>query len=207
MSDVEALMWNLEKDPALASTFSNVTILDQPPDIERLRTTMERAVRVVPRLQQRVVPAFGRLAPPMWQDDENFDLDYHIRRIGLPEPADDRALFDLAAALAAQPLERTRPLWEFTIVDGLEGGRAALFQKLHHTITDGEGGVRMSVEFLDVERDAPEPEPVPAPELGVPPANDLLLLSIHPPAPFGGGGTSPRPFTRPLFFHTDISHE
>ena len=73
MSDVEALMWNLEKDPALASTFANVTILDQPPDAERLHKTMERAVRIVPRLQQRVVPAFGRLAPPQWQDDDNFD--------------------------------------------------------------------------------------------------------------------------------------
>jgi len=149
MSDVEALMWNLEKDPALASTFANVTILDQAPDADRLRDTMEHAVRIVPRLRQRVVPAFGRLAPPEWQDDAEFDLDYHIRRIGVPAPADDRALFDLAATLAAQPLERTRPLWEFTIVDGLDGGRAALFQKLHHTITDGEGGVRMSAEFID----------------------------------------------------------
>jgi len=156
MSDVEALMWNLEKDPALASTFANVTILDQAPDADRLRDTMEHAVRIVPRLRQRVVPAFGRLAPPEWQDDAEFDLDYHIRRIGVPAPADDRALFDLAATLAAQPLERARPLWEFTIVDGLDGERAALFQKLHHTITDGEGGVRMSAEFIDFSREGQE---------------------------------------------------
>ncbi|MEY2423759.1 MAG: diacylglycerol O-acyltransferase / wax synthase [Acidimicrobiaceae bacterium] len=156
MSDVEALMWNLEKDPALASTFANVTILDQPPDVDRLRKTMEHAVRVVPRLGQRVVPAFGRLAPPEWHEDAEFDLDYHIRHIGLPEPANERALFDLAASLAAQPLERTRPLWEFTIIDGLEGGRAALFQKIHHTVTDGEGGVRMSAEFIDFSREQPE---------------------------------------------------
>src|SRR4051812_3637663 len=113
MSDVEALMWNLEKDPALASTFANVTILDQAPDAERLRQTMLRVVKVVPRLHQRVVPAFGRLAPPEWQEDPYFDIDYHIRRIALPPPADERALFDLAATLAAAPLDRTRPLWEF----------------------------------------------------------------------------------------------
>ena len=65
-------------------------------------------------------------------------------------------MFDLASTLAAQPLERTRPLWEFTIIDGLEGGRAALFQKIHHTITDGEGGVRMSAEFIDFSREEPE---------------------------------------------------
>ena len=153
MSDVEALMWNLEKDPALASTFANVTILDQAPDPERLRRTMDRAVKLVPRLRQRAVPALGRLAPPEWQDDPNFDLGYHIRHIALPAPADERTLFDLAATLASAPLDRTRPLWDFTIIDGLDGGRAALFQKLHHTITDGEGGVRMSAEFIDFSRD------------------------------------------------------
>ena len=153
MSDAEALMWNLEKDPALASSFANVTILDQPPDIERLRRTMERAVRLIPRLRQRVVPALGRLAPPEWQDDPEFDLDYHIRHIALPAPGDERTLFDLAATLAALPLERTRPLWEFTIIDGLDGGRSVLFQKIHHAITDGEGGVRMSAEFIDLSRD------------------------------------------------------
>ena len=160
MSDVEALMWNLEKDPALASSFANVTILDQSPDAERLRRTMDRAVKLVPRLHQRVVPAFGRLAPPEWQDDPDFDLGYHIRHIALPDPANERTLFDLASALASAPLERTRPLWEFTIIDGLDGNRAALFQKLHHTITDGEGGVRMSAEFIDFSRDEPaRPEP------------------------------------------------
>src|SRR6476661_1541024 len=153
MSDVEALMWNLEKDPALASSFANVTILDQHPDIDRLRGRLAHAIDVVPRLRQRVVPAFGRLAPPEWRDDPDFDLDYHIRHIAVPEPADDRALFDLAAVLASAPLDRTRPLWEFTIIDGLDGGRAALFQKIHHTITDGEGGVRMSAEFIDFSRD------------------------------------------------------
>lgn len=178
MSDVEALMWNLEKDPALASTFANVTILDRAPDAERLRRTMAHAVRVVPRLHQRVVPAFGRLAPPEWQDDPGFDLDYHIRRIGIPEPADDRALFDLAVTLAAQPLERTRPLWEFTIIDGLDGGRAALFQKLHHTITDGEGGVRMSAEFIDFSREGQDRVDPPAELDGDAPEPSTLMSTL-----------------------------
>jgi WS/DGAT/MGAT family acyltransferase len=168
MSDAEALMWNLEKDPALTSSFANVTILDQPPDIDRLHATMERAVRLIPRLRQRVVPAFGRLAPPEWQDDPEFDLDYHIRHIALPAPGDERTLFDLAAMLSTLPLERTRPLWEFIIIDGLDGGRSVLFQKIHHTITDGEGGVRMSAEFIDLsrgEQDRPEVvEPADEPE-------------------------------------------
>jgi WS/DGAT/MGAT family acyltransferase len=168
MSDVEALMWTLEKDPHLSSTFANVTVLDRPPDVDRLRRRMERALAIVPRLRQRVGPGLGRLAPPEWRDDADIDLDWHVRRIGLAAPHQERDLWDLTTQLAAEPLDRARPLWRFTVVDGLEGGRAAMVQQMHHTITDGQGGVRMSAEFLDVERDAPEPDPVsvPAPEPG-----------------------------------------
>jgi diacylglycerol O-acyltransferase / wax synthase len=74
MSDVEALMWTLEKDPHLSSTFANVTVLDRAPDVERLRRRLERAVTVVPRLRQRVVPGLGRLAPPGWGEDAEFDV-------------------------------------------------------------------------------------------------------------------------------------
>lgn len=163
MSDVEALMWNLEKDPFLASSILNVTVLDRPPDIERLRFRLERATRIVPRLRQRVVPTLGRFAPPEWMADPDFDLDYHLRRVALPAPGSEHQLLDLATLAMASPFDRTRPLWEFTVVEGLEGGRAAMIQKLHHTITDGEGGVRMSLEFIDFSRDQPEPGPAPDP--------------------------------------------
>src|SRR5688572_31275578 len=129
MTDVEALMWNLEKDPHLSSSIANVTILDRPPDPERLRARLERASVMVPRLRQRVVPALGRLAPPEWRDDPDFDLDYHIRSMAVPAPGTMRALLDLAASIANHPFDRTRPLWEFVVVEGLEGGRAAMVQK------------------------------------------------------------------------------
>lgn len=161
MSDVEALMWNLEKDPFLASSILNVTVLDRPPDVERLRRRLERATTIIARLRQRVVPTLGRLAPPEWLPDPDFDLDYHLRRVAIPPPGTERQLLDLATLAMATPFDRTRPLWEFTLVDGLEGGRAAMIQKLHHTITDGEGGVRMSVEFIDFSRDQPDPDPAP----------------------------------------------
>lgn len=165
MSDVEALMWTLEKDPHLASTFANVTVLDRSPDFERLRRRLQHAIASVPRLRQRVMPGLGRLAPPSWGDDPHFDIGRHVRRIAVPAPGTERAVFDLAARLAAEPLDRTRPLWRFTVVDGLEGGRAAMVQQLHHTITDGEGGVRMSAQFIDLESDAPEPPPPDLPPL------------------------------------------
>jgi WS/DGAT/MGAT family acyltransferase len=174
MSDLEALMWTLEKDPHLSSTFANVTILDRQPDVAALRRRMQRAVNAVPRLRQRAVPGLGRLAPPEWRDDPGMDFDWHVRAIALPAPGTERQLFDLAAVLAAEPFDRSRPLWRFTAIEGLADGRAAMVQQMHHTITDGEGGVRMSVQFLDFERDAPEPEPIEPPELDPPSEGSLL---------------------------------
>jgi diacylglycerol O-acyltransferase len=162
MSDAEAIMWTVEKDPALRVDFTNVTILERSPDAKRLRATVERAVEEIPRLSHRVVSSPLRIAPPEWRPDYNFDLDYHVRRVALPAPGGLRQLLDLAATVAAAPLDRSRPLWEFTLVEGLEGGRAALLQKVHHTITDGVGGVRLSMSLLDLEPEPPEPEPSPA---------------------------------------------
>src|SRR5688572_27020294 len=157
MTDVEALMWNLEKDPHLSSSIANVTLLDQAPDLERLRSRLERASVQVPRLRQRVVPALGRLAPPEWRDEPDFDLDYHIRTAALPKPGSMRQLLDLTAGFVGTPFDRTRPLWEFLIIEGVEDGQAAMIQKLHHAIADGEGSIRMSEQFIDIERDATEP--------------------------------------------------
>lgn len=159
MSDAEGLMWRLEKDPHLSSTFANITVLDRPPEMDRLRRRLERAVLVVPRLRQRVQPAPANLSPPMWVEDPEFDIDYHIRRVALPKPGSIRQLLDLAALIVADPFERTRPLWQFIVVEGLKGGKAAFIEKLHHTIADGELSVQIALEFLDFERDAPDPPP------------------------------------------------
>jgi WS/DGAT/MGAT family acyltransferase len=160
MSDVEAMMWNAEKDPYLSSNIGNVTVLDGPPDVERFRNRLLQTVARIPRLHQRVVPGLGRLAPPEWSDDPDFDIDYHVRHLSLPAPGSHRQLFDLASLLIGDPFDRTRPLWEFVVVDGLEGGRAAVIQKLHHTVTDGQGGIRLSEQFIDISRDTPDVEPV-----------------------------------------------
>ncbi len=166
MSDVEALMWSLEADPVLSSTFANLTFFDRTPDPDALRRRLWRASRVVPRLRRRVVDGFGPAAPT-WEDDPDFDLDAHLRWVRLPRGATDDDARALAVELAATPFDRDRPLWEFTVIEGLPDGRAAMVQKMHHTITDGEGGIRMSLEFIDLQRDAPEPEPL---DDGPPPA-------------------------------------
>ena len=160
MSDAEGLMWRMEKDPHLSSTFGNITVLDGRPDFERLVRRMDLATWMVPRLRQRVHAAPANLTAPTWVTDSNFDIRYHVRHIALPKPGTMRQLLDLASLIVNDPFDRTRPLWQFVIVDGLRGGRSALVEKLHHTIADGEGMVQLSLAFLDFDRDAPEPPPL-----------------------------------------------
>jgi diacylglycerol O-acyltransferase len=175
MSNAEAIMWAVEKDPALRSDFCNLTILEHAPDDVHMQRTVARAVAAIPRLGQRVVGAPLRIMPPTFADDPTLDLNAHVRRIALPGDGSDRAMLDLCGALAEQPLDRARPLWEFTIIEGLADERAALLQKIHHTITDGVGGLRLSLAFVDFEPDA-APDPVPTePERAASTANDSPL--------------------------------
>lgn len=162
MSGFESLMWELERDPQLTSAFANLTIFDRPPDRRVFRARMERATLEVPRLRQRVVTGLNPLDRPRWVDDPDFDIDHHLRWTHLGHDATLEDLYELAATLSGQPFDRQRPLWEFVTIEGLPDGRAAMLQRLHHTITDGEGGIRLSVQFLDFERH-PEPRPEPAP--------------------------------------------
>jgi diacylglycerol O-acyltransferase len=173
MSNSEAIMWAVEKDPALRSDFCNLTFLDRRPRDDRVRETMERAIDAIPRLSQRVIGAPLRIAPPEFADDPTFDFDAHVRVAAVPAPGDDRALLDLCGALAERPLDRARPLWEFTLVEGLPDGRAALLQKVHHTITDGVGGLKLSLAMVDFERDPESPAPDEAPRRSPVPATPL----------------------------------
>jgi len=156
MTDAESLMWRLEKDPMLSSNVSTVTLLDRVPDFDRLVRRMDRATASVVRLRQKVAPAIGPTAPA-WVDDRDFDVRHHVRRTALPQPATDRDVFDLASAITSAPFDRNRPLWELVVIEGLPGGRAAFVTKFHHTLMDGEGGVRVSLQFLDFERHPDEP--------------------------------------------------
>ena len=157
MSDSEAIMWAVEKDPALRSDFCNVTILEHRPDEARVRARLDAALEVIPRLRQRVVSAPLRIVPPEFADDPTLDVDAHIRSVAVPAPGDMRALLRVCEALTEPPLDRARPLWEFTLLEGLADGRVALLQRLHHTITDGVGGLRLSLALVDFE---PNPERV-----------------------------------------------
>lgn len=161
MNDLEAVMWRAERHPGLSSTIIALEILASVPDWDRLYGAHEWGSRLVPRFRQRVVEPVVAVGPPAWEPDPAFDLDYHLRRIALPPPGTHAQMLEAVQALAMSPLDRTRPLWEAVLIEGLEGGRAAYVLKSHHSLSDGIAGIQL-LNGLHSRTDAPssaKPEP------------------------------------------------
>jgi diacylglycerol O-acyltransferase / wax synthase len=157
MSPFEALIWRMEVDARLRSPMTMVELLDEVPDWERLRSAHDWGSRLIPRFRQRVQEPLLGLGNPAWVDDPDFDLDYHLQRVALPAPGTRRQLLDLAAAEAMTPFDRARPPWRASLVEGLEGDRAAYVLKIHHSMTDGQGGIQL-IGLLHSRKREPSPE-------------------------------------------------
>jgi WS/DGAT/MGAT family acyltransferase len=125
-------------------------------DHDRLVSLIKARIALVPRYRQKVRWVPGRIANPVWVDDEEFDVGYHVRRSALPRPGTDAQLRDLVGRIMARPLDRNRPLWEMYLVEGLSGGRFAILTKTHHAMVDGAGAIDIGQVILDV---TPEPQP------------------------------------------------
>ncbi len=149
MSDSDALLWHIEKDPLLRSTITVVWWLDRLPDRERLTDKIDRATRVIPRLRQRVMSNPYSIAPPRWELDPHFDVKFHVRWLAAPGDGSPRAVLDFAEPIAMQGFDRARPLWELYVVGGLADGKAAMVLKLHHSLSDGVGLVRMTSALVE----------------------------------------------------------
>jgi diacylglycerol O-acyltransferase / wax synthase len=127
-------------------------------DYDRLLQHIMRRIAFVPRYRQKVRWVPGRIASPVWVDDEGFDVAYHVRRSALPRPGSDAQLRELAARIMSRPLDRDRPLWEMYLVEGLDGGRFALLTKTHHALVDGVSAVDIGQVILDT---GPQPRETP----------------------------------------------
>jgi WS/DGAT/MGAT family acyltransferase len=133
---------------------------------DRLRGRLDR----LPPLRWRVVSTPLGLNHPLWIEDPDFDLDYHLRRAAVPAPGGMRELCELVEEIASRPLARNRPLWEQWMIEGLEGGRVAALTKIHHSLADGVSSAEMLQRALSSQEtasDAPapstwQPEPVPS---------------------------------------------
>jgi len=175
MSDSDALLWTIGRDPVLRTTVVAVMVLDRAPRFADVRARVEELSLDVPRLRSRVVPAPLGWGRPTWEADEGFDLDLHLRRVVAASPATVRTVLDLAQVMGTTAFDPALPLWEAVLVEGVDGGRAALVIKLHHSLVDGVGGLAMVAQLLDRHRQprraetshAPRPA-VPAPGAGAP---------------------------------------
>jgi WS/DGAT/MGAT family acyltransferase len=147
------------EEPDTPMHVGGVLILEAPPGgVDALAALVEARLPLVPRYRQRVAEVPGHLANPVWVDDPEFDIAYHVRRNGLPRPGTEAQLLDLVSRLASRPLDRTRPLWEMYLVEGLPHGRVAVVTKTHPALVDGLSAIDIGQVLLDVEPDAPTPE-------------------------------------------------
>jgi diacylglycerol O-acyltransferase / wax synthase len=136
-----------------------------PPSYEDFAAALARRLDLVPRYRQRLAFVPYGQGRPRWVDDPHFNLRYHLRHTALPAPGDEDQLSKLAGRLMAQELDRTKPLWELWLVEGLEGDRFAVIGKTHHALVDGISGVDITTVLFDT---APDPAPTPEAEPWVP---------------------------------------
>ena len=188
LSAFDLLMHRGEASPRTRSGIMALEILDATPYWERFRSLFENASRKVLRLRQKVVMPTLPTAPARWVVDPDFNLDFHVRRVRVPQPGTLRDVLDLAEVMLQSPLDISRPLWTATLVEGMEGGKAATLLHLSHAVTDGVGATAMFAEIYDLERDA---RPRPTPPLPVPEditGNDLMREGLnHLPGAIVGG--------------------
>ena len=135
---------------------------------ERLRDELAVRVKAIPTFRERLANTFLNLDHPVWVEDDEFDVDRHLHRIGLPAPGGRLELAEICGHLAALPLDRRHPLWEMWAIEGLDGsdarkgGRMAVMTKVHHAAVDGVTGANLMSQLCSVEPAAPPPEPVAA---------------------------------------------
>jgi diacylglycerol O-acyltransferase len=148
-----------------------VLIFDGPaPAFEDFADHVRGRLHLVPRYRQKLATPPLETGRPLWVDDPDFNLEYHVRHTALPPPGSEEQLFLLTSRIASQQLDRSKPLWENWLVEGLEGDRFALISKTHHALVDGISGVDLASVLFDAEREPqangtdlepwrPEPEP------------------------------------------------
>ena len=129
-----------------------------PPPREDLIAHIRSRLRLVPRYRQRLAFPRFEMGRPFWVDDPSFNLDYHVRHTGLPRPGSEEQLRQLAGRIFSQRLDRSKPLWELWLVQGLEDNRFALISKTHHSLVDGVSGVDIATVLFDLQPVPAEPE-------------------------------------------------
>lgn len=177
LSPSDASFYRLE-NTATPMYVGSLSILQRPRtglSYETLLATVERRLPQIPRYRQKVREVKVGMARPVWIDDADFDITYHVRRSALPSPGSDEQLHELIARLAARPLDKTRPLWEMYLVEGLAKNRVALYTKSHQALINGMTALEIGHVIADRTRQPPPfPEDIWIPEREPGPTRLLL---------------------------------
>ncbi|WP_422746395.1 WS/DGAT/MGAT family O-acyltransferase [Mycobacterium sp. WMMD1722] len=132
----------------------------------KLRDALEERIAAMPEFREKLADSRFNLDHPVWVEDDNFDIERHVHRIAVPVPGGREELSEIYGHIASQPLDRSRPLWEKWIIEGIdgvdprEGGRVGVLTKVHHAAVDGVTGASLMSKLCSTEPDAPAPEPV-----------------------------------------------
>ena len=164
-------------------------------DVERV---IERRLRLAPRLRRKLRSVPGNLSRPVWVDDDRFDLDFHLRHASVPSPGGRFEVGRAVGRVLSRQLDRTKPLWELYVFEGLAEDRTAILLKLHHAMADGIGGMMIASALFDLASDTPagEPDDTWSPE-PAPPSEELVRDAVedailHPLQSLGHVARQPR---------------
>jgi WS/DGAT/MGAT family acyltransferase len=150
-----------QEGPVSHMHIGGLTIVEgPPPSMEAFLEQIRRRLHLVPRYRHKLAYPPLDAARPVWVDDPSFNLDYHVRHTALPAPGRWEQLQDLTARIFSQQLDRSKPLWEMWLIEGLEDDRFALITKTHHSLIDGIAGVDLATVLFDF---SPEPPPIASP--------------------------------------------
>ena len=158
-----------QEGPNTHMHIGGIVLLEGPPlDPAGFLAHIRRRLHLVPRYRQKLAWPPLETGRPVWIDDPRFNLEYHVRHTALPEPGDMETLLRLTGRVFSQQLDRSKPLWEMWLVEGLSDGGSAIISKTHHALVDGVSGVDLATVLFDLTpegTDLPDPEPwVPQPE-------------------------------------------
>ncbi|MDO3636948.1 WS/DGAT/MGAT family O-acyltransferase [Mycolicibacterium arseniciresistens] len=133
---------------------------------DKLRDALSKRIESMPQFREKLADSRFNLDHPVWVEDEDFDVDRHLHRIGLPPPGGRFELSEILGHIASLPLDRARPLWEKWVIEGIdgadarEGGKLVVLTKVHHAAVDGVTGASLMSQLCSTEPDAADPEPV-----------------------------------------------
>lgn len=161
LTGVDASFLSMETGTTFGHVCGVVTLDPDTPTgpltFDTVRTVAAQRLHLLPPLRRKLVEVPFGIDRPYWVDDPHFDLDFHVRELGLPTPGTAEQLAEQVARIASRPLDRGRPLWELYLLTGLEDGRMALMAKFHHAAVDGVAGAELVTTLFDTDPVPPAP--------------------------------------------------